>query len=304
MIYLAVIFALAAGIYLAIGWHFSTLMIKPKTLDHQFAYHYDLEREKFDLNYWNKLVKEEVSIRSNHGYDLFGIWLPQKDAKKTVIICHGIRWNLMGSIKYVFLFFDRGYNVLLFDNRNHGRSGGSSTSFGRWEKEDLKSCVDFVEERMGKGAYVGTLGESLGAASVLQHLGIDPRVKFCIADCPYSDLRELLEFRLSQDYPYLKLPILPIASLFTRLRAGFAIHEVSPIEAIRSVETPVLFIHGLADDYILPKMSEDMYNAKAGNNALWLVPEADHAASFHVNIQAYNERVGLFLESLTEEYSE
>lgn len=299
-IFIGVIIVLLS-IYVAIGWHFSTLMIKPKTLDHDFAYNYDLEREKFNLEYWNGLEKEEVSIQSQQGYQLYGIWLKNPNATKTVIICHGIRWNLMGSIKYVHLFYDRGYNVLLFDNRNHGRSGGTTTSFGRWEKEDLAACTDFVESKMGKGAYVGTLGESLGAASVLQHLGIDPRVKFCIADCPYSDLKELLEYRLHQDYPHIKLPILPMASLFTNLRAGFAIHEVSPIESIRHIKTPVFFIHGLEDDYILPKMSEDMYRAKAGKNSLWLVPHADHAASFHVDQQAYNERVGSFLEKLTEE---
>lgn len=301
MIYLIVFLLLLIVIYCVIGWHFSTLLIKPKTYDHDYAFTYDLEREKFDNDYWESLTKEPVLIQTKGGYTLNGYWLEQANAKKTVIICHGITWNLVGSIKYLHLFYNRGYNVLIFDNRNHGKSGGHNTTFGHFEKEDLSACCDFVEERMGRGAYIGTHGESLGAASVLQHLAVDTRVKFCVADCPYSDLKKLLDYRLKIDYPAVKIPILPIASLFTKLRAQFSIYEISPLEAIKNIHTPVLFIHGVNDDYIPPYMSEDMYRAKVGKNQLWIAPNAKHAGAYYNNKEAYNEQVGNFLAQLSEE---
>lgn len=296
------ILVLLGAAYIFFGWYFSSLMIFPKTYDHDYAMNYDKERGRLNdemLALYQHLDQREVTLKSQHGYELHGVWIPNGHAQKTVVLCHGITWNLIGSVKYSGIFYNLGYNILMYDHRNHGKSGGDRTTFGYFEKEDLKQWFDWIEDKLGKGTYIGTHGESMGAATVLQHLGIDPRVKFCIADCPYSDLEKMLAYRLAVEYKIKHLPLVPIASFFAKWRAGMKASAVSPIKAIASVETPILWIHGLADDYIPPSMSEAMYQAKTkGLKKLLLVPGAKHAGSYTTDPETYTQTVTDFLEEV------
>ena len=300
-IFIGVMLVLLAA-YIFFGWYFSSILIFPKTYDHDYAINYDRERGRLDeemLALFQQLDQREVTLASKHGYDLHGVWIPNGHSQKTVVLCHGITWNLIGSVKYSGMFYKMGYNIFMYDHRNHGKSGGDRTTFGYFEKEDLKLWLDWLEDKLGKGTYIGTHGESMGAATVLQHLGIDSRVKFCIADCPYSDLKTLLKYRLEVEYKIKHLPLIPIASLFAKWRAGMYASAVSPIKAVAEVETPIFWIHGLADDYIPPSMSEDMYQAKhKGIKKLLLIPEARHAASFSTDPVTYQQAVSDFLKEV------
>ncbi len=293
------------GAYLAICWHFSSTLLFPKVSDHELALASELEKGRIENQYYSyflSLQKETVAIKSDHGYDLHGLWIPNQDSDKTIVFCHGITWNLIGAIKYTEIFWNMGFNLLIYDHRKHGKSGGKSTTYGLFEKDDLKAWLDWIELKKGKGTYIATHGESLGAATVLQHLGIDSRVKFCVADCPYSDLKEILRYTLQMEHHLKKLPILPVANLFTKLRAGLSINEVSPIETIRKVQTPIFWIHGTEDRKVPSQMSVDMYEAKTqGIKKLWLVTGARHASACVMDRQGYTEQIEAFIQEVDHE---
>ncbi len=293
------------AVYLSICWYFSSTLLFPRVHGHELALESELEKGRIENEYYSdfiKMEKETVEITSSYGYQLHGLWIPNKDSDRTVVFCHGITWNLIGAIKYTEIFWNLGFNLLIYDHRNHGKSGGSNTTYGLFEKQDLKEWLDWIETKKGKGTYIATHGESLGAATVLQHLGIDSRVKFCVADCPYSDLKEILKHTLRTEYGISKLPILPVANLFTKLRAGLSLTEVSPIETIRKVETPIFWIHGTEDRKVPPEMSAAMYEAKeTGIKRLWLVPEARHACACVINREAYAEQIKSFIQEVDHE---
>lgn len=293
-----IIFAIALALLLTAGWHFSNTIIYPDTQSLDAIYASEVEEENFDPADFALWLKEEIRIQSPHGYELFGLYVPTEGSQKTIIVVHGITVNHYLSVKYAGIFRKRGFNVLLVDQRNHGRSGGSNTTFGFYEKYDVKAWVDWVYARQGQEHLVGTHGESLGAATVLQHAAIDSRIAFIIADCPYADAEDEFAYRLKVEYHLPKFPLVPLASWITKLRTGFAFGDAAAIKTIATVQTPVFFIHGQDDDYIPPQASIDLYEAKQGKKKLYLAPNAGHAEALINNRDEYDHLVGEFLAEI------
>lgn len=281
---------------LLIGFYFATRILYPHTRSHEETYQIEKENGYLDGDLWETLTKDEIHIPSPFGYSLYGIYIPSPNSHKTVVIAHGIAYNLHGSIKYIHLFRSRGFNVLVYDHRNHGKSGGKNTTFGFYEKHDLKAVVDYALEKQGGGGSVGIHGELMGAAIALQYGAIDDRSAFIVADCAFSDLRELLEYRLKHDYHLPGGLFIPLANLFCRILSGMSLSAVSPERDVRHYKTPVLLIHGQEDRYVPVEMSKRIFAAKKdGFRHLYIAPDARHADAYVHDPKEYENQVEQFL---------
>ncbi len=286
-------------------WCLSDLILKPRMLPYNKGYQREINCNKADPEEYYTWDKEIFTLKSDYGYRLSCELLDgraeevreqekEKSPAKVVILSHGLGYAKYSSLKYAAMFFRLGYQVLIYDHRNHGYSGKAHTSMGFYEKYDLKCIVDWCVERFGTDCRIITHGESMGAATVLLHLGIDHRVSAAIADCAYSDLTKLLCHQLKQYY-HLPCFLIPLESVLTYFRAGFWYNEVSPISTVRHILTPVLFIHGKVDNFVPAEMSRQMYLAKKKNKAIYLVAGARHAESYCRNKEKYEKIVEEFL---------
>ena len=61
-----------------------------------------------------------------------------------------------------------------------------------------------------------------------------------------------------------------IGKFFLKMRDGYSLELVSPREVVDNIKKPMLFIHSLEDDFILPYMTEELYEAKQGDKMLKL----------------------------------
>ena len=282
-----------AGFYLALQ------VIRPRCYSVEETYRTEIETGRMDEAEWLSWEKRDVVVRSPFGYDLFGIYLPLAGAAKTVAIAHGITYTLFGSVKYVNLFRRRGFNVLLYDHRNHGRSGGRWSTFGHYEKHDMAVWLNWAREQLGEGGRVGVLGESYGAAVAVQCLAETPGAVFLICDCCFSDLMDLLTVRLKVDYRLPSFPLLQIANFWSQALTGMRFSDISPVRDVERITIPALFIHGQNDGFTPARMSEALYNAKIhGIRELHLVPSADHAEAYFRDPPAYEAKVAAFLERI------
>ncbi|MDF1515218.1 MAG: alpha/beta hydrolase [Anaerolineae bacterium] len=206
--------------------------------------------------------------------------------------------NAVRSLRYMAPFFKRGFNILLIEHRNHGRSGGTNTTYGYFEKYDLKAWVDWVLQHNGQVCRIGVHGESMGAAIAIQHAAIDSRTAFIVADCPFARAADEFAYHLKVEYHLPRFPLIPLASLICQLRAGFSFGKISPLDVIPDLQLPVLFIHGAEDDYIPPQDSERLFAAKPGLKQLWLAPGSKHAVSQKDHPEDYDRYVGEFLANI------
>jgi uncharacterized protein len=300
---LIVLFFIAIIIFITvfiIGWHFSSIILYPKVSKYDYTYNYEVEKGQIDVIKFNNLEKQEIYLDSKYNYKIHGFFFPNNQSKKVLILCHGIAWSLFGSVKYMDIFLERGFAVFIYDHRNHGLSGGKDTSYGYYEKYDLKKCTDWLFDKLGNDIIVGLHGESMGASIVLQNIVIDTRIKFCIEDCGYSDAIALFKYRLEKDYNIKKvqIPLVTLASVISKMRVGWKFKYVSPIITLPKVKIPILFIHGEEDDYVPTFMCKQMYSVKIGYKDIYIVPRADHAESYCKNKKEYEKRVDRFLKAI------
>lgn len=273
----------------------SNLILKPRRVSSDREYRMGVKFGAFNEETYKNTKKKRFMVYSDYGYNLSCELLESGSPdNKIAILCHGFSHGKYKSLIYANVFLELGYNVLIYDHRNHGLSGRAYTSMGYYEKYDLKKIVDWCFHTFGQNCKIVTHGESMGAATVLLHLGIDDRVICTIADCAYSDLKELLKHQIKHYY-HLPQILISLESLITYLRAGFWYSEVSPLQVVRNVDIPILFIHGKKDDYVPTRMSKEMYACKKNRKAIYLVARAGHAKSIETNKKAYKKIVEIFL---------
>jgi fermentation-respiration switch protein FrsA (DUF1100 family) len=292
-----ILFLLIVLLFLFASYVFAAKVIYPKRFGVEETYEIEKENGKIDEELYNSWKKEEVIINSPFGYHIYGLYFPAPDSRKTVILSHGITYTLYGSVKYMKMFMDLGFNVFIYDNRFHGRSGGANSTLGFHEKYDLKRITDWVESKIGEGCIIGTHGESMGAAISLQHAAIDPRIRFVIEDCSFNRLDTLLAHRLKEDYHIPRYPLLQMVALICKILSGMVIKEVSPEEAVKRISSPILFIHGEKDDFIPVEMIEKLAaNKIEGPKKVFRVANAGHAESFWTDPKEYVSVVRDFLK--------
>jgi fermentation-respiration switch protein FrsA (DUF1100 family) len=268
--------------------------------------HYDFSKSTFSEKRFNSLNKEEVSVTSTkNNYKLYGTYLRNpKATKDTVILVHGLSGSRWTVLKYIDMYLDRGFNILIYDGRNHGFSGGDNITYGYYEKYDLDRWVNWVYSR-NKGGIIGVHGESMGAATALLHSQLNEekkRVSFYISDSSYSDLTELFKIKLREDYKIdskiASNVLLFYADKVNKLKNQFYIKEVSPQSIIKEVSIPIFFIHGEDDDFVPTEMTEDLYKLKDSNKELYISPKSQHVQAIINNKDEYREKVYNFLDSI------
>lgn len=282
---------------LTLGLYFTNRIMYMRTKDPEHVLTREREAGRLNEEQFAQIPKREVLIASPFGYHLKAIVAEPHRSNKYVIICHGVTENKMNSIKYMNLFLERGFNAVIYDHRRHGESGGKTTSYGHYEKFDLKAVVDWLKADRGPDLFLGIHGESMGAATMLLYAGmVEDGADFYIADCPYSDFKEQLAYRLKAEF---KLPpklVLPVADLLLRVRDRYSLQHIAPITVIDSIHKPVLFIHSKKDDFILPTMTEQLYERKPGPKKIFLAENGVHAQSLNENKDDYEQVIDEFLE--------
>ena len=242
---------------------------------------------------------EEVSIVSFDGLTLFGRYYHVKDGAPLDIGFHGYRSSALTDFAGGSeLSFSMGHNLLLIDERAHGRSEGRTITFGIQERWDVESWARFAVERFGADVQIILYGVSMGAATVLMasELELPASVRGIIADCgfssPYAIMKSVLHWRC----PWLVSgPLLALTGVFTRLFGGFGLREVSATEAVAHTKLPILFIHGTGDRFVPCSMSQAAYDACTGEKRLILVEGAGHGQSYLVDRPRVQAAVREFL---------
>ena len=240
---------------------------------------------------------QDVSITTPDQVILRG-WLlrPAAGNGNAAIVLHGLGDNRLGMSGYAELLLGHGYTVLLPDARAHGVSGGELATYGLLERSDIHRWIDFLLAAAHPRCVYG-MGESMGAAELLQSLQEETRFCAVVAESPFSTFLEIAYDRMGQPFhmgPWVgKVPLRPlveIAFLRVRWKYGFDMRRVSPEDAVARSHIPILLIHGQIDGNIPVRHSRAIHEV-APQTVLWEVPGADHCGAITAAPQEFETRV-------------
>lgn len=253
----------------------------------------DNEQETFHMNSFDgcDLLVNIIKARPDQKKD---------NKKRAVITAHGFKSCHQANWRYAKLFLDKGFDVVLLDQRHQGASehGKYKCTMGVNEAKDLGELAKLLRKRYGDDLILGLHGESCGSAAILLYAPEDPNLAFAIEDCSFSSFELLFKDLLCRFTPFLNADhaykVAKRAATVGKVNYDMAV----PIDAVRRIspDVPVMFIHGAWDMYIPHQMSIDMYNVKQGKKKLRITPFANHAMSIDTNKKNYFQQVYDFFD--------
>lgn len=246
---------------------------------------------------------QDVKLAAPDGTNLHAWYVrPQQANGSAVILLHGVGDNLLGTYGFGQWLVENHYSVLMTDARGHGNSGGVA-SYGVREADDIHRWIDWIDLQ-GPARCVYGLGESMGAAELLQSLPREPRFCAVVAESPFASFREIAYVRMGQPFhlgPWIGCtffrPAVDVGFLYVRLRYGLNLEAASPEQAVAVSKTPVLLIHGLSDSNIPPYHSDLIQARNPSSVVVWKVPGAMHTGAHAAAPEEFERRVlGWFAE--------
>jgi alpha-beta hydrolase superfamily lysophospholipase len=249
----------------------------------------------------NHATLTDVSITAGDGATLRGWSIrPLQGNGDAVILLHGVADNRMGMLGYADLLLRHGYTVLLPDARRHGASGGELATYGLKEADDIRRWYDWIEQAEAPRCIDG-LGNSMGAALLLESLPATPGFCAVVVESPFANLREASYDRLAERLyagawlgRTLLRPAVETGFLYTQWKYGLDMEQASPENAVTASHVPVLLIHGLKDTN-LPSRHSEMIVAHNRTRIpaleLWEPAQAKHTGAAAVEPQEYERRL-------------
>ncbi len=255
IIILALVVVLAGAGY-GIGSYFVNYALSPSSssgdrdVEGTVSYTFDSEEEERAIAEAYLATTSPVSIESTDGLNLHADMTESEDSHLWALVIHGYKSNNDYMMRYGARYAERGYNVLLPDNRAHDESEGEYIGMGWLDRGDIEEWIKWIIEK-DADAQIVLHGVSMGAATVMMVSGDNPaHVIGYIEDCGYTSVWDIFASELKKRFSLPTFPVLNLASTVSKWKAGYDFKEASCIEQVEKCEKPMLFIHGEDDDFV------------------------------------------------------
>lgn len=211
-----------------------------------------------------------------------------------VLLFHGYGASKESLLPAACEFHASGWSTLLVDFHGSGGSAGDTTSVGWHEAEDVAAA--FAEAaKLAPGKARVLYGCSMGAVASLRaidKLGVNPDA--VVMECPFDRMLNTVRNR----FHAMRLPSWPLAELLVfwgGQEGGFDAFEHNPLDYARSVNCPVLQMHGEMDPRVSVEEAGRIYAALIGPKQFHTLPGVGHEAYVEANPEVWRSLVTQFL---------
>ncbi|HRN77829.1 MAG TPA: alpha/beta fold hydrolase [Candidatus Dependentiae bacterium] len=254
-----------------------------------------------------------------------GILVRYKNAKATVLVCHGFMCDKHDAGLLRRLFPRGKYNVMTFDFRAHGENvAGQECTLGHDEAHDVIAAGKFLRNHPdlhNKPLFV--YGFSMGAAASIEAQSRKKLFDAMVLDCPFDSSEKILQRSLDSItfsvfgykfelpcknyirqyafHPYVqsfvKALLKTVAQMDTQ-NIQMNIPRFSPQESVKNISVPCFFIHCRNDEKVPIEAGKSVFTGAAGPKKMWITNGRRHFDSYFYNPEGYTEKVRSFLNDV------
>jgi pimeloyl-ACP methyl ester carboxylesterase len=256
---------------------------------HQPRYHLTTTPAEIGIDF------ENISFITTDSIKLRGWFIGSQNSltAPTIIIAHGLGASKSDFINLSGFLSSNGFNVLLFDFRAHGESGGKSCSLGLKEQMDITAALDYIISRKNlKNKNIGLYGFSLGGSAGILTASKDLRIKAIVADTPFPRLYTISADVIKRTYHLPSFPFMQLANVFYRLSFGGWIGQVAPADVIHLISPrPILLITSDIDQMTPIYHARELIRKAGEPKELWVIEGATHGGTISINTEKYNQKL-------------
>ena len=218
-----------------------------------------------------------VTFRAADGVSLHG-WLMPVDrdvkSKGVVVFSHGNAGSVGYHLGFIDWMVDAGYDVLLYDYRGFGKSGGTPSREGLIK--DVEAAFSFVAQRKdlaGRGVF--SFGHSLGGAKSIVALSRSrvPNLRGVITDGTFASYEGMATV-LAGDFG-----------------KNLVSDELAPQDYVARLPAPLLIVHGTADEVVPFAQGKQLFAAAVPRKTFYEVKGGGHGNSLARNGGEYRKKV-------------
>lgn len=252
-------------------------------------------------DWFDSTPHEDVTTVNAVGDKPMAVLFRNGDSHKWAIICHGYTAGPGAMARYAREYYKKGYNLIMpymRGNENGIKSpkGVVAYTMGYLDKLDLVAWIDYAV-KLDPEAQIVLHGESMGAATVMMTVGenLPDNVKCAVEDCGYTSVWDEFSHQIVKMFHLPVFPYLYASQFCIKRHIDLDFKGASSVEALKKSKTPMLFIHGEADEFVPFEMVHKNYEAFSGEKDILTIPEADHALSVDTDPVKYFDKVWEFV---------
>jgi fermentation-respiration switch protein FrsA (DUF1100 family) len=233
------------------------------------------------------LKYESVDFKSADGTPLHGWFIPAKNtqaAKGTIVFSHGNSGSIGYHLGFVAWLAESSFNVMLYDYRGFGKSGGSVDRRGMID--DVKAAFLHVRQRDDVNPdRLVSFGHSLGGAQSVTAL----------AEAPVKGLRAIIIDGAFASYQAMARVI------GGQLGARLVSDELSPLDFVERLSpVPLLVVHGTRDEVVPVAQGRLLFEAAREPKTLFEVKSGRHGTALSGDDGAYRKKMIAWLDEVLE----
>ena len=240
--------------------------------------------------------KEEVQIE-NDGLKLYGEFYNFGGTKTVIFLCGRCECLIYGYY-YAKPYRESGYNLLFIDPRAHGLSEGLFNTCGIKESQDVLAWMKFIRDTKLQKSFTLHCVCVGGATGLLA--ATDPKNENYIDKMVFDGVFMNFLDSYSRHYVALghkKFPVFYQVWFWFKAYNHVSIKKSNPLECIKKVDFPVLFLHCRNDQFSIPDNLSKVYEAcpSKEKSIVWF-EEGSHSHIRNHDMEKYDSAVKEFVK--------
>lgn len=249
-------------------------------------------RETYDAN-------QRTAYITHDGLKLYGEFF-DFGSDTTIIILPGRMECCIYACYFAEPYRKAGYNVLVVDGRAHGLSEGKLNYVGYRESGDILAWGEWLHKET-RTRNIILHGICIGACTSLlaiTHKDCPDYFRGVMVEGMFKTFYQSTKNHMQKD----KRPLFPF--LYLVMFYITIIHRINvltdgPYKRIRTLNRPILFLHGRKDAFSLPHLAQEMYDSCPAPKELVWFDKGTHSRLRINNVEAYDKATLDFVTKVT-----